>query len=100
MRPQWGPPPRRRPPWWPEDQTWPPTGRWPRRGRAPFLWRIGCVLAVVLLLAAVAGGVITTLVGLALGASGLPSGPGPIVWIVALVLCSWSWRWVFEVSGG
>src|SRR4029077_17231885 len=60
--------------------------RWSRRGRAPFLWRIGCVLAVVLLLAAVAGGVVTTLVGLALGASGLPSGPGPLAWIVALVL--------------
>ena len=30
MRSQWGPPPRHRPPWWPEDQTWPPMGRWGR----------------------------------------------------------------------
>jgi len=66
---QWGPPPRQRPPWWPEGQSWPPAGRWGRRGRAPFLWRIGCVLVVVLTLAAVAGGVVTALVGLALGSS-------------------------------
>jgi two-component system, OmpR family, sensor histidine kinase BaeS len=41
---------------------------------------------VVLTLAAVAGGVVTTLVGLALGASGLASGPGQFAWIGALVL--------------
>jgi two-component system sensor histidine kinase BaeS len=44
------------------------------------------VLALVLLLAAVAGGVVTTLVGLALGRSSLSSGPGQYAWIVALVL--------------
>jgi two-component system sensor histidine kinase BaeS len=44
------------------------------------------VLAVVLLLAAVAGGVVTTLVGLALGRSSLSSGPAQYAWIVALVL--------------
>jgi two-component system sensor histidine kinase BaeS len=44
------------------------------------------VLAVVLLLAAVAGGVVTTLVGLALGKSTFSTGPGQYAWIVALVL--------------
>lgn len=82
MNRQWGPPPRHRPPWWPEDQSWPPTGRWGRR-RGFFLWRIGCVLAVVVALAAVAGGVITALVSLALGSTG-SSGPG-YVWVGALV---------------
>ena len=84
MSRQWGPPPRHRPPWWPEDQSWPPIGRWGRR-RGPFLWRIGCVLAVVVALAAVAGGVITALVSLALGSSAPNSGPG-YIWIPALVL--------------
>jgi two-component system, OmpR family, sensor histidine kinase BaeS len=41
---------------------------------------------VVLLLAAVAGGVVTALVSLALGASGLPSGPGQFAWVAALLL--------------
>lgn len=44
------------------------------------------MLALVLLLAAVAGGVVTTLVGLALGRSSFSSGPGQYAWIVALVL--------------
>jgi two-component system, OmpR family, sensor histidine kinase BaeS len=44
------------------------------------------VLLVVLTLAAVAGGVVTTLVSLALGRSGLASGSGPLAWIGALVL--------------
>jgi signal transduction histidine kinase len=44
------------------------------------------VLGVVLLLAAVAGGVATALVGLALGTSAFSSGPGPVAWIAALVV--------------
>jgi two-component system sensor histidine kinase BaeS len=87
LSPQWGPPPGQRPPWWPQDQSWPPAGRWGRRG-GPFLWRIGCLLGVVVLLAAVAGGVVTALVSLALGASGLQFGPGPgqYAWIATLFL--------------
>ena len=54
----------------------------------PFLWRIGCVLFVVLTLAAVAGGVVTTLVNIALerGTGGLTRNPGQFAWIAALVL--------------
>jgi two-component system sensor histidine kinase BaeS len=44
------------------------------------------MLGVVVLLAAVAGGVVTALVGLALGASGLQFGPAPFAWIAALFL--------------
>ncbi len=46
------------------------------------------MLVVVLTLAAVAGGVVTTLVSVALGrgTSGLSSGPGQFAWIAALVL--------------
>jgi len=41
---RWGPPPDRRPPWWPEDRPWPPQRRWGRRGPPAFLWRLGCLL--------------------------------------------------------
>ena len=62
MRPAWGPPPRRRPPWWPENQPWPPQRRW-RRGGLPFFWRMGCVILGVIALVALAGAVVTALVG-------------------------------------
>ncbi len=44
MSRRWGPPPDRRPPWWPEDRPWPPQRRWGRRGPPAFLWRLGCLL--------------------------------------------------------
>src|SRR5262245_15266878 len=52
MSRRWGPPPSRRPAWWPEDRDWPPP-YWRGRGRAPgFVWRLGCLfMAVVLLFA-------------------------------------------------
>src|SRR5467141_1514220 len=62
MRPAWGPPPRRRPPWWPENQPWPPQRRW-RPGGLPFFWRMGCVILGVIALVALAGAVVTALVG-------------------------------------
>jgi two-component system sensor histidine kinase BaeS len=43
---RWGPPPDRRPPWWPEDRQWPPQRRWGRRGPPAFIWRLGCLLLV------------------------------------------------------
>jgi two-component system sensor histidine kinase BaeS len=46
---RWGPPPDRRPPWWPEDRPWPPRERWRGRGGPPgFIFRFGC-LALLLL---------------------------------------------------
>ena len=58
----WGPPPRRRPPWWPEGEPFPPARRWGRRGPPAFVRRIGCffvaILAVTGLLGAVAGGLL------------------------------------------
>ena len=53
MREQGGPRPRHRPPWWPEGEGWPPAARWGRR-RPPFLVGVGCCLAGVFVLAAVA----------------------------------------------
>jgi two-component system sensor histidine kinase BaeS len=49
------------------------------------MWRIGCMLLVVLGLAAVAGGVLTALVGLAFGHSEVTSGLGRLGGVAALV---------------
>ncbi len=48
----WGPPPDRRPPWWPEDRPWPPSRRyWGRRGGPPGLvWRFGCAVLILFFL--------------------------------------------------
>ena len=73
--------PRRRPPWWPEDEPWPPEGppRW-RRGGPPllvrrFVWRIG--LAVLGLFILIVGGATVAfwLVATGLGWVGLRTGP-------------------------
>jgi len=56
----WGPPPRRRPPWWPEGEPFPPAGRWGRRGPPAFVRRIGCFLIAIL--------AVTGLTGVAAGA--------------------------------
>lgn len=65
MRQGWGPPPRRRPPWWPENEPFPPARRWGRRGPPAFVRRIGCfvvaVLAITGLGGAVAGGLLARL---------------------------------------
>jgi two-component system sensor histidine kinase BaeS len=49
------------------------------------MWRIGCILLVVLALAALAGGVLTALVGLAFGNSEMSSGLGRLAGVAALV---------------
>jgi len=56
MSGRWGPPPNRRPPWWPEGQSWPPSRRWGRGryGPPPFVWRLGCFLLLGVIFAAVA----------------------------------------------
>src|SRR5438105_10542606 len=60
----WGPPPGRRPPWWPEGEPFPPE-RWGRRGYGPppFIRWIGCFVLAVLLVALLAGGFIGAILG-------------------------------------
>ncbi|HEV2218866.1 MAG TPA: HAMP domain-containing sensor histidine kinase [Candidatus Dormibacteraeota bacterium] len=53
MSRRWGPPPDRRPPWWPEDRAWPPQRRWGRRGPPAFIWRLGCLLLTAVFLLSV-----------------------------------------------
>jgi len=63
---RWGPPPGRRPPWWPEGEPFPPR-RWGRRGPPAFVRRVGCfflaLLGAAVLAGAVAGGLIARLGG-------------------------------------
>lgn len=78
----WGPPPSRRPPWWPEGEPFPPRRHWGRRGGPARLFRLlGCLLIAVFVFALVAG--------LAAGAMfGRPGGPHPffLVPIAVVVL--------------
>jgi two-component system sensor histidine kinase BaeS len=89
MRTQWGPPPRRRPPWWPENQPWPPGRRW-RGGRLPFFWRMGCVILGVIALVAFVGALVTALVGTLLGSLLGPTafrpGTAPVVLVMTALL--------------
>src|SRR5260370_13097695 len=63
----WGPPPGRRPPWWPEGEPFPPR-RWGRRGPPPFVRRLGCFLFAIpsaaVLVGTVIGGLVAQLGGL------------------------------------
>jgi len=84
-----GPPPRRRPPWWPETEAWPPTRQW-RRGRLPFFWRMGCVIVLVVFLVAVAGTLIAALVGtliaFLLGPTAFRPSTAQVVFVMTLLL--------------
>jgi signal transduction histidine kinase len=85
MSRRWGPPPERRPPWWPEGEPFPPY-RWRRRGPPSFLRWIGCVFLGALLVAAVMGG----FAGAALGRQGphpfFPLFLFPILFVVLIVV--------------
>jgi two-component system sensor histidine kinase BaeS len=66
-RRSWGPPPGRRPPWWPEGEQFPPRP-WRGRGGPPaFVRGIGCfflaVLATAILAGAAVGGLVARLGG-------------------------------------
>jgi two-component system, OmpR family, sensor histidine kinase BaeS len=75
----WGPPPGRRPPWWPEGEAF-PRRRW-RGGPPAFIRMIGCFFLAALALAALAGGVVGSSMG--------RFGPRPVIGfavVVALVV--------------
>jgi two-component system sensor histidine kinase BaeS len=85
MSRRWGPPPGRRPPWWPEGEPFPPY-RWRRGGPPSFLRWVGCLFLGALLGAAVLGG----FAGAAFGHQGprpfFPFFLFPIVFVVLIVV--------------
>ena len=78
MSRRWGPPPDRRPPWWPEDRQWPPRSRWGRRGPPAFVWRLGCMLLIATFALAVGSSI-------AVGYLAGRFGPLPVATFVAVV---------------
>ena len=81
----WGPPPGRRPPWWPDGEPFPPY-RWRRGGPPTFLRWVGCLFLGALLVAAVMGG----FAGAAFGRPGphpfFPFFLFPILFVVLIVV--------------
>ena len=77
----WGPPPGRRPPWWPEGETFPPR-RWGRRGPPAFVRRIGCFFVAILATAVLAG---TVIGGLVARLGGWPVAVLAVVFVALLV---------------
>src|SRR5215470_15608954 len=79
--------PWRRPPWWPADQPWPPPGRGPRVGPPAFVWRLGCLLAVAVVVAALALSTLASLAGaVQLGNRGIGPGRLAVVLLIALAI--------------
>lgn len=76
-------PPRRRPPWWPEDQPWPPRGRGPRHGPR-LVWRFGCLLALVVGFAAISLAALADAVRIGRG-GGPGFHPGPPLFLLLLL---------------
>jgi len=85
------PPPRRRPPWWPENEAWPPTGPDGRpawRGRRHGFWpAIGCLVGSVVILAMLgAAFVVINVLALIPGFLGLDAGARPLLALAFVVL--------------
>jgi len=80
----WGPPPGRRPPWWPEGEAFPPR-RWGRRGPPAFVRRLGCFFVAILATAVLAGAVIG---GLVARLGGWPVAVLAIVFVALLLVAA------------
>ncbi len=82
--------PRRRPPWWPENESWPPRsrmggGQWGPMG-GHFFRRVAMLFAAVVILTVGAATFLFWLVASALGASDLPGTMARGVALIVLVL--------------
>jgi len=82
--------PRRRPPWWPEDEPWPPQGRWrTRRGPPAFIRRYFFLFALAVfgfMFLAVGGATLLFwLLATGLGPPSTFAGPPPFVRVGAVV---------------
>ena len=87
----WGPPPGRRPPWWPEGEPFPPQ-RWGRGyGPPPFIRWIGCFVVSALVVALLAGALAGALFGRG-GSEFHPLSTLPILLVIVLIAVA--------VSGG
>ncbi len=86
-------PPPQPPPWWPEGQQWPPPAfaPWARPGRV--VWRVGCLLIVLLLFISLVGTVMVGLAAAALGVAG-------IAWSLRLAAVGALLIGVLGVAGG
>jgi two-component system sensor histidine kinase BaeS len=85
------PPPRRRPPWWPENEAWPPVGPDGRpawRGRRHGFWpAIGCLVGGIVILAMLgAAFVVLNVLALIPGFLGLDSSGRPLLALAFVVL--------------
>jgi two-component system, OmpR family, sensor histidine kinase BaeS len=91
--------PRRKPPWWPDEEPWPPSGMrgyrggpwgrggWERRHGPPLLLRFGCALIVLAVLVGGTLAVLGSVVSSVLGNTGAPPiGVGFLVVLFVLTL--------------
>ena len=63
-----------RPPWWPVDEPWPPRPRRGGRGRHAFVWRVGCLLLLLVAVATVAAAIGLWIAAIVLGVVSAPAG--------------------------
>jgi signal transduction histidine kinase len=71
--------PRRKPDWWPENESWPPMRPHWRRRRGYFSRRMGCLLALLNLFGFFA---LVVILGLVANRLGLVRVPAPFSWII------------------
>jgi hypothetical protein len=71
--------PRRKPDWWPENESWPPVRPHWRRKRGHFSRRMGCLFVLVNLLGFF---VFVVVLGLVANGLGLIHVPSPFRWVI------------------